>query len=167
MARLTSTSLPEMVCLGVFNNSLTTCSESKVMKQKPLRWFFCLSNGISISAIWWGRITHLVSSGHKGPCVTTHRSKLAEESLDLVIADLGRQATHKDLALARLGLLGIDLLVVDYMVACGGHLFDGLRRAEDNECKATGAASLWVCLNVNTIDVSVLAKVFPELLCGR
>lgn len=37
VAFLTSTSLPEMVCLGVFNNSFTTCSESNVIKQNPLR----------------------------------------------------------------------------------------------------------------------------------
>lgn len=29
------TSLSLMVCLGVFSNSLTTCSDSKVIKQKP------------------------------------------------------------------------------------------------------------------------------------
>lgn len=52
VAFLTSTSLPEIVCFGVLSSSLTTCSESKVMKQNALRWFFCLSNGISTSMIY-------------------------------------------------------------------------------------------------------------------
>lgn len=94
----------------------------------------------------------------------THGSELAEVGLDLVIADLGGEAADKDLSLARLGLLGVHLLVVDDVVAGSGHLLDGLRRTEHDECKATGAAGLWVCLNVNTLNVSVLAKVLAQLL---
>lgn len=59
VAFLTSTSLPEIVCFGVLSSSFTTCSESKVMKQNALRWFFCLSNGISTSMIYFAnKIKH-------------------------------------------------------------------------------------------------------------
>lgn len=95
---------------------------------------------------------------------STYGSVLAEVGADLVVADLGGQSADKDLALARLGLLGVDLLVVDDVVAGRGHLLDGLRRTEHDERKATRAASLWVCLNVNTLNVSVLAEVFAQLL---
>lgn len=46
------TSFPEIVCLGVFKRSLTTCSDSNVIKQNPFLWFLVLSNGISTSTIY-------------------------------------------------------------------------------------------------------------------
>lgn len=95
---------------------------------------------------------------------STHGSKLAEVGLDLIVADLGGESSDKDLALARLGLLRVHLLVVDDVVGDGGHLVDGLRRAEHDEREAPGTAGLWVCLDVNTLDVSVLAEVLTQLL---
>lgn len=54
------TSFPAMVCLGVLSSSLTTCSDSNVMKQNPFLWFFVLSKGISTSMIWKNKMRVII-----------------------------------------------------------------------------------------------------------
>lgn len=98
--------------------------------------------------------------------IRTYRAKLAEERLDLVVADLGGQAADKDLAVACLRLLRIDLLVVDDMLTGVGHLVDRFGRRIHDERESAAAARLRVGLHVDALDLAVLAKVLAQLLCG-
>lgn len=115
------------------------------MKQKALRWFFCLSNGISTSTICvcvWRDIEALdwicgTAFGGRGAAAHTYRSELAEEDFDLFVADLGRQAADENFAVARLGLLWIDFFVIDHVFPGGCHLLDGIGRCVYDECKAS------------------------------
>lgn len=96
----------------------------------------------------------------------TYVAKLSEEGLDLLIADLGGQSTDEDLAVAGLGLLGVDLLVVDNMVAGGHDLVDRIGALVHDEGESSRAARVGVCLDVYALDLTVLAEVFLQFLCG-
>lgn len=91
-------------------------------------------------------------------------AKLSEEGLDLLIADLGGQSTDEDLAVAGLGLLGVDLLVVDNMVAGGHDLVDRIGALVHDEGESSRAARVGVCLDVYALDLTVLAEVFLQFL---
>ena len=46
------------------------------------------------------------------------------------------------------------------------HLLDGVRVGEDEEGEAAGPAGVRVSLDIHRLDLSELAEVLPQLLCG-
>lgn len=66
--------------------------------------------------------------------------------------------------MARLGLLGVDLLAVDDVLLGGADLVDRFRGGEHDEGESSGAAGLWVCLNIDAFDLTELAKMISQLL---
>lgn len=95
--------------------------------------------------------------------MNTHRAELAEERLDLVVADLRRQAAYKDLAVAGLGLLRVDLLLVDDVLARLRHLVQRVGVGEHNEGEAAAAPRLRVGLHVDALDFAVVEEVLAQL----
>lgn len=67
-------------------------------------------------------------------------SELSEERFDLLVADLCRQAADENFAVPGLGLLRVDLLVVDDVLGNGGHLVDRLGRTVHNERESSRAS---------------------------
>lgn len=66
--------------------------------------------------------------------------------------------------MARLGLLGVDLLAVDDVLIGGADLVDRFRGGEHDEGESAGTAGLWVCLNIDAFDLTELAKMISQLL---
>lgn len=127
----------------------------------PLKGSFVLS-GSSTKPI--GAFSSILG-GQNATWKVTHRAELAEERLDLVVADLGGEAADEDLAVAGLRLLRIDLLVVDDVLGRRRHLLNGLGRGVHDEREATAAPRLRIGFHIDALDLAVLAKVFAQLLC--
>lgn len=91
-------------------------------------------------------------------------SELSEVSLDLIVADFRDQSSDEDLSGACLGLLWVDLLVVDDVITGSDNLVNGVGDLVDDECEPTRATGGGVCLDVDALNLSVLAEVIAELL---
>lgn len=98
--------------------------------------------------------------------IPTHIAKLSEEGLDLFVADLSGQSSDEDLAVAGLGLLWVDLLVVDDVIAGGDDLIDRVGILVHDEGESSRATGVGVCLDVYALDLTILAEVFLQFLCS-
>lgn len=94
----------------------------------------------------------------------TYVAKLSEEGLDFLIADLRGQTTDKDFAVARFGLLRVDLLVIDDMIASGDHFIDRVGTFVHDEGEASRATSVGVGFDIYALDITVLTEMFLEFL---
>lgn len=92
---------------------------------------------------------------------------MTEVSFNLIIADLRDQTANEDLSGARLGLLRVDLLVVDDVIASRDDFIDRVGDLVDDECEPSRATGGWVCLHVDALNLSVLAEVIAQFLCGK
>lgn len=97
----------------------------------------------------------------------TYIAKLSEEGLDLFIADFRGQSTDEDFAVTGLGLLWVDLFVVDDVIAGGDDLIDRVGILVHDEGKSSRATRVGICLDVYALDLTILAKVFLQFLCSR
>lgn len=91
---------------------------------------------------------------------------MAEERLDFVVADFSGEAADKDLAVASLGLFGVDLLVVDDVLTGCCHFVQRIGRGVYDEGETTAAPGLRVGFDVDALNLTILTKVFAQLLCG-
>jgi len=96
--------------------------------------------------------------------LVTYVAKLSKVGLNLLIADLCGQTADKDLAMAGLGLLGVDLLAVDYVLIGGADLVNGLGVCEHDEGESSGPSGLGICLDIDALDLTIFAKVIAQFL---
>lgn len=197
------TAFPLIVCFGVLNSSLTTCSDSNVMKQNPFLWFFVLSNGISTSTIWKIECQsfpfgYRFTIGSIKIISDTYITKLWEEVFNVVVRQFCREAADEDFTVSGLCFLRIDLLVIDYVIS-GWHDLRGKKKSlgyyakqfhtllclyyflfsylglikinrrkylvesfglgEYDEGETPRSPRIGICLNINTLNISICAKV--------
>merc|ERR1719458_1159054 len=94
--------------------------------------------------------------------------ELSEIILDVLNRDsLGRKLADVDLALLGLGLLARDLLALDHVRLLSTRCIQTLGVLEDEECKSARASGVRVGLEVDVVDLAVLAKVLldVQVLC--
>jgi hypothetical protein len=97
--------------------------------------------------------------------ITTYVSELSKVRLDLIVADFGNQSTDEDLSSACLGLLGVNLLVVNDVITGSDNFVDGIGDLVDDEGEASRTSSGGICLNVDALNLSVLSEVIAKFLC--
>jgi len=92
---------------------------------------------------------------------------LSKVGLNLIIADFWNESADKDLSGACLGFLGINLLVVDDVIASGNDFINGICLLVDDEGESTGTSSCRVCLDVDALNFAILTKVIAQFLCKK
>jgi hypothetical protein len=97
--------------------------------------------------------------------IITYVAKLREVCLNFVIADFWNESSDENLASSGLGLLRVDLLVVDNVIAGSDNLIDRIGGLVNDEGESTRATGCGVGLDIDAVDFAILTKVIAQLLC--